>query len=299
MTKRKKQAYYRTTVTAVTGGASGLGRALCTELLRRGSTVYLLDNDEEEAGKTAAELGEMIRSRRKKQDKESGKAQHIEYLHCDVKDRHECGRVLREIYRRSGSLDTFINNAAVNAVGEGLELELQDWEHVMRTALFGTVYCSYHAAKIMQQQGGGRIINIASFAARISHPTTLPYTAAKAAIAALTKAWSAELQPRGIALSLVYAGLIDTPIFSKQKVAGMSRSDYLSLQRGSFLDAGKTARQILDAAARGKSIISIPKRASAGITISGHLPGMHRLIRTKIFKRFVSAREGTTRPPAE
>ncbi|OZI62279.1 SDR family oxidoreductase [Bordetella genomosp. 11] len=180
-------------VAIVTGGGSGLGKAICQALAEDGVRVVVADYDERAAQGVAQALPE-----------KRGDA-----LHLDVGNEEQVRDALRQTAERHGRLDILINNAGVDVTAPLEELRVADWERVVRTNLTGPfLICKYGLAHLNK---GGHIVNIASTAARRAWPNASVYHATKWGLLGLSHALHAELRPKGIKVSAVIAGGMRTP----------------------------------------------------------------------------------------
>lgn len=151
MDKDKKLRIYDGATAIITGGASGIGRALAAELARRGAEVVLADLQEELARDAAAD----IRSR-------GGKASAVE---LDVVDYKAVEKVVRETYLRTGRLDYLFNNAGIFISGGIHQYAIDDWDYILDINVRGVVHGIHAAYPIMVAQGFGHIVNTSSMAA--------------------------------------------------------------------------------------------------------------------------------------
>jgi NAD(P)-dependent dehydrogenase (short-subunit alcohol dehydrogenase family) len=180
----------------VTGAASGIGRAIAERFAAEGARVALLDRDE--AVREAAEaVGGLA-------------------LVADVAVPEDVDRALDEAVAAFGPLDVVVNNAAIIRYGSFMELELEEFDDVMRVNAGGTFLVTQAAVRRMPEDGRPRaVVNLASaegrtVIARSGHPQ-VHYGASKAAIEALTRALAVELAPRAIRVNAVCPGLVATP----------------------------------------------------------------------------------------
>lgn len=184
-------------VAVVTGGARGIGQAVCATLAARGANVVFCDVcPESEAEQTLA----AIRS--------SG----TDGLFCraDVSDRDGVGAMIRTVLERFGRLDILVNNAALNIRKPFLELSPEDVQCVWNVSLWGVFHCSQAAARHMVDQGSGSIIMISSIHADRAFPLSTAYNGAKAAVNHMARTWAAELAPSGVRVNIVEPGWTDT-----------------------------------------------------------------------------------------
>ena len=165
----------------VSGGAGGLGAAICAELARAGATVV------------AADLkGDSL-------------------IKLDVTDDQAVAAALNAVVKRHGRLDILVNNAAIDVTVPIDDLTIAQWDAVMRVNLRAPFVLSKHAARLMKAQGGGHIVNIASTASKRAWPNASAYHASKWGLLGLSHALHAELRPHRIKVSAVVAGGMRTP----------------------------------------------------------------------------------------
>lgn len=181
----------------VTGGASGLGAALCHVLCASGANVAIGDINRDKA-QTVASLLEAA----------AGKTHTIGF---NVGDPIAAERAVDETITRFGKLDVLINNAGTDVTCPIEELDHADWDRVIHTNLYGPFLLSKYAARHMKQNGAGQIVNIASTAAKRTWPNACAYHASKWGLLGLSHALHAELRPHGIKVTAVVAGGMRTP----------------------------------------------------------------------------------------
>lgn len=181
----------------VTGGGSGLGAALCQVLAGAGATVVVSDIRRETAERVAGLL------------REEGATAHA--LDCDVGDPDGARQAIDAAISACGRLDVLINNAGTDITCSIEEMNVTDWDRVIRTNLYGPFLMSKYAAHHMREQKSGAIINIASTAARRAWPNASAYHASKWGVLGLSHALHAELRPLNIKVTAVIAGGMRTP----------------------------------------------------------------------------------------
>lgn len=184
-------------VVLVTGGASGLGEALCRLLAGAGACVTVADLDSEKAGALALAL--------------RAKGQRADAAGLDVGDAAAAERTVEQVVGHWGRLDVLINNAGTDLTLPLTELVPADWLRVIGTNLNGPFFLSRGAATHMMQAGGGHIINVTSTAAKRAWPNASAYHASKWGLLGLSHAMHAELRPHGIKVTAVIAGGMRTP----------------------------------------------------------------------------------------
>ena len=181
----------------ITGGASGLGMALCKTLSGAGANVMIADINPDKARAVA----ESIRNTEAR----------VSTTYCDVGDPAAAENAVDETVRAFGKLDVLINNAGTDITCSIDEISFADWDRVIHTNLYGPFLLSKYAAKHMRHSRGGQIVNIASTAAKRAWPNASAYHASKWGLLGLSHALHAELRPYNIKVTAVVAGGMRTP----------------------------------------------------------------------------------------
>ncbi len=190
-------------VAIVTGGGRGIGRAIALRLAQEGCQVAVADLD----GGTAAQVADEVR--------EQG-VQALP-LQLDVTRKEEVQQMVSQTSDQLGDLRILVNNAGIGAIAPLLETDEETWDALMNVNAKSVLLCSQAAAlQMIEQGGGGRIINNASGAGKIAPGKNMPlgaYAASKHAVVALTKQMGLELSDHGILVNCVCAGIVDTPMW--------------------------------------------------------------------------------------
>jgi NAD(P)-dependent dehydrogenase (short-subunit alcohol dehydrogenase family) len=185
----------------VTGGASGLGAALCRMLAASGANVVIGDLD----------LGKSEAMARGVAENCSDGATRLHALGFDVADPEGAQHAVAAAIERFGTLDVLINNAGTDVTLPMSELTPEQWLRVIGTNLNGPFMMAKYASEEMKRNGAGQIVNIASTAAKRAWPNAAPYHASKWGLLGLSHAMHAELRPHGIKVTAVIAGGMRTP----------------------------------------------------------------------------------------
>ena len=186
----------------VTGGATGIGRAIVLELARQGAHIafnYLDDGDgriEEEAERTAAELRQMEVK--------------VLYRSCDVRDRTLVDSFVEEATNVLGDVHILVNNAGVARDRALWRMEDEEWNEVIETNLTGAFHMIRAVAPIMRSSQYGKIVNVSSVHGIRSEFGLANYAASKAGILGLTRSAALELGPSNINVNAVAPGYIRT-----------------------------------------------------------------------------------------
>ena len=188
-------------VAVITGGNSGIGRAVTVALARAGFDVGITwHRDETRMQSVAEEVADVAPDAR------------FESLHLDLHDLAAASRAVDELADRLEGLDVLVNNAGYGTSKPILEIDLAEWQGVLDVNLTGAFLCSQAAARRWVAAGteGGRIINVTSVHEHIPLEGSGPYTASKHALGGLTKLMALELAPHGITVNAVAPGQIAT-----------------------------------------------------------------------------------------
>lgn len=241
---------YQGAAAIVTGGASGIGRALCEALALRGAEVTIADRQADLAREVADSIG-----------RQGGQATAME---LDVRDVAAMEAVVRETVDRCGRLDYFFNNAGIGIGGEARLYGLDDWNQVLDVNLRGVVHGIHAAYPVMVEQGFGHLVNTASMAGLMPGPMLASYCATKHAVVGLSTSLRIEAEPVGVRVSVLCPGVIRTAIlesggkYGKQLDPDAEARLKRSLERYRPMDAADFAARALDAVARNKAIIIYP-----------------------------------------
>jgi 3-oxoacyl-[acyl-carrier protein] reductase len=177
-------------VAVVTGSGRGLGRAYALALAAEGAQVLVNDLDEE----SALSVVNQIRA---------GGGAAVSCVEA-VGTRSAAVRVVGAALDAFDRLDVMITNAGADRRGPVLDLSDEDWEFTLKTHLFGSIYCSVEAGRVMREQGqGGAIINVTSDAFHMGMGTLAPYCTSKGGIYGLMRALAVELAPLGISVNAI------------------------------------------------------------------------------------------------
>lgn len=227
-------------VALVTGSGrrKGLGEAIARRLAAEGARVVLSDigvpapNMPADRIGTSAELEEVVASIRAEGGEAIGVA-------LDVRDEAQVEAAVARAVATWGRLDILVNNAGIGYLMEPLvDVARERWQAVLEVNLMGAFLCTKHAARQMiLQGGGGRIVNIASVAAKRGSWHLTAYSASKHGLIGLTRSAAVELGAHGITVNAICPNHVTTGLGSVQneyrsKIKGQSVDEYLAEMRG-------------------------------------------------------------------
>lgn len=222
----------------ITGGASGLGRALALRYARDGARVCIGDIDADLGAKVEAEL--------------TATGAEARYVNCDVRRVSDLERVRNLLVADWGGVDIVVNNAGVAAAGRIEETTLTDWEWILDINLLGVVRGCKVFTPLMKEQGSGHLVNIASMAGLMLAPLMASYNVSKAGVIALSETLQQELQPAGIQVHAVCPAFFQTNLTSSMRSAipGIAQNVGKLMER-SRITAENVAEDIHQAVAKG------------------------------------------------
>jgi NAD(P)-dependent dehydrogenase (short-subunit alcohol dehydrogenase family) len=186
-------------VAAVTGGARGIGRAICEAFASLGASVAVVDIDVENARSTAADLA----------DEYDAETLAVE---CDVSEYEDARAMVDAVVDDLGTLDYLVNNAGLGTGKPSfMETEPDDWDTVVGVCYYGTMNCTHAALPHMTERGSGAIVNFASDSYKGNDPGLSVYGGAKAANVSFTSTISKEVGGDGVRVNCLSPGTTRTP----------------------------------------------------------------------------------------
>ncbi|MFJ4538401.1 SDR family oxidoreductase [Streptomyces tibetensis] len=261
----------------VTGAGSGIGRATALAFAEAGARVVAVDRNAEAAARTAEScrlLG----------------APEVWAETVDVSDEQAMEKLADKVTTEYGVVDVLVNNAGIGLSGSFFDTTPEDWKKVLDVNLWGVIHgCRLFGRRMAERGQGGHIVNVASAAAYQPSRALPAYSTSKAAVLMLSECLRAELAGRGIGVTAVCPGIVNTAITSTAHFAGVDALEEKRLQKRAARLYGlrnyppeKVARAILRAVTRNEAVVPVTPEARGARWLSRWAPGaLRRLARMK------------------
>ncbi len=254
----------------ITGAASGIGRATALEFARAGAVLCVCDLP-------SADLPRLER------DLRGAGAPEARALAVDVGSAEQMAAFC-ETACAAGAPDVLVNNAGVGLAGGALATTLEDWRWIVAVNLWGVVHGCHFFAPAMAARGRGQIVNIASAAGFYNSEAMTAYGTTKYAVFGLSEGLRAELAPRGVGVSVVCPGFINTPIVRSMRLRGAAYPESTRPQIERFYaqrnySPERVASAVLHAARANPAVLPVTPEAWALYLMKRAAPGLtHRLL---------------------
>ena len=204
----------------ITGGGSGIGKAIATVFAQQGAQVYVLDMDEKGGGATIQEIVDA-----------GNKAV---FYKCNVADQKNVKNAVGEIVARHGSIDILVNNAGIAHIGQADNTNEEDFDRIVAVNIKGVYNCLHEVIPFMKEKGGA-ILNMASIAALVGIPDRFVYSTAKGAVAAMTLSVARDYIKHNIRCNAISPARVHTPF-----VDGFLAKNYAGKEAEMFEKLSKT-----------------------------------------------------------
>lgn len=261
-------------VVLVTGAASGIGQDLCSLFALRGARLGLIDRDQ-------AKLEAFADTLRRAGVPCAAAA-------ADVRERERLHDGIRQIERALGPVDTLIASAGICRASTVDDLRISHLQEIVQVNFLGTVYAIEAVLPSMLERGRGHIAGISSMAGVRGIPFEPGYSASKAAVAAYLESLRCELRHRGVTVTTIFPGYVQTPLLDE--INGMMGADMSSGKAFSSKDA---AARIFAGLERQRSYVSFPTPLWLSVRLSQLMPPrLYDRVMGRMFSRFTIGRGG-------
>lgn len=228
----------------ITGGASGLGKALVEAFAKLDWSIWIADINPE----AGSALKQQLEAQNSTLD--------IHVSQCDITSEDDFQSLFQSIEQQWGSLDIIINNAGIASSGLLEDTHLPQWTRTIDTNLTGVFLGCYQLEKLLPQNGPGHIVNIASFAGIAQAPGMIAYNVSKAGVIALSESLRIELAHRNIGVTVACPAFFQTNLVdSMQESTDAVKQQVQKWMTASKIDASDVALDIIQGIERNKFLV--------------------------------------------
>jgi len=268
---------FQGSVAIVTGGASGIGRALGEELARRGAAEIVIADLQTALAEETAETIRRAGAR-------------ATVVTTDVRDTDAVERMVENAHRRAGRIDYVFNNAGTGVMGETHLLEKRDWDLTIDVNVRGLVNVIRSTYPRLIAQGYGHLVNTASMAGLMGSPFISVYVGTKHFVVGVSKSMRIEAAHHGVRVSALCPGAVKTPLLTGGSI-GRSIYEMSEARKLAWWDRFRPgnvdvfAKQTLDAVAKNEAVIVLPKHNRIAVTLCRMVPGLEEKIASKLYEK--------------
>ena len=272
-------AFWKNKTVFITGGGSGIGKALGAGLAKRGAKVWLSDINGDAASDAAREIGADTQS-----------------AALDVTDADAVAQQIGEVARQQGRVDAVFNNAGIGVGGDIRDLNLTHFDRSIDVNIRGVIHGVMAAFPYMKTQGSGIIVNTASAAGLLGLPLMAPYSMSKFAVVGLSNSLRFEAAEHGVQVNALCPTAIETPLLETEisrELGAIWRPDirsYLTRIGGPPYPVDKFVDYALRQIEKDRGIIVAPMGARLRIAIGRFFPGIVRNLTRNAYREELSAR---------
>ncbi len=242
-------------VALVTGGGRGIGREAALALASAGADVAV-------AARSANELADAVAAIR-------ATGRRAEAFVCDVTERAQVEVVFAQVKSALGEPLILVNNAGIAGSAKLTDTTDEMWDGMLRVNATGAFYCTRTVLPLMLQAKWGRIINVASIAAKVGAPYIAAYAASKHALLGLTRAVAAEVVTRGITVNAICPGYVDTGMTDASTVNISARTGRSEQDARKILEGFSPQSRLMTTGEVAALITFLCSQAARGITGQG------------------------------
>lgn len=251
MNKQKQTSFFSDKKVLITGAGSGIGKATALQLAERGAILILSDLNRDSLQQTADEARRLG-------------ASEVDTHIVDVSDWDDMQAMAGKVRKKHGALDILVNNAGVGMAGDFLSTTVEDWQWVLGINVMGVVHGCKLFAPDMVANGQGHIVNLASAAGYYAAPDMTAYSASKHAVLGLSEALRAEMAEKGVGVSAICPGVINTGIVASSRMRGateQSQEKLVNFYRKRNYGPERVADAILGAIQHNRAVVPVSPEA--------------------------------------
>ncbi len=231
----------------ITGAGAGIGKAVAMRFAQEGARIVVSDI-QDEAGERVADS---IRT--------AGGIAH--FVHADVSREADVKRLVAAAAEKLGGLNIAVNNAGIELIKPMADLTEEEWDRVMSVNVKGVFFGCKHAAPVIEQSGGGTIINMASAAGLTGQALLSVYCASKGAVVLFTKALAQEYKGRGLRFNAICPMLVETELGQRfldryERTYGVPIGEVLRMRQGRLATVDEVAAAALFLASEDASFVN-------------------------------------------
>ena len=259
------RSFYKGRVALISGGSRGLGLEIARKICAQGGKVALLARDTAELDRAKTDLDRF--------------GSEVLTIQCDLVESAQIQSAVQQTLQRFGKIDILINNAGIIQVGPLAHMQLKDFDRAMRVHFWAPYILQFLIVPHMRAKDGGRIVNISSIGGRVAVPHMAPYSASKFALTGFSDAIRAELARDKIYVTTVTPGMMRTESHIHATFKGDHAAEYRWFDWSrkipfASISMERAARKIVNACARGKSVLVIPLSAHFIIAANALFPNL-------------------------
>lgn len=247
-------------VAVITGASRGIGRQIALAAARRGARLGLIARSKNELETVLTEAG--------------GRGA---VATADIGERDEVEAAITALADELGPIDILVNNAGVGSWSAVADTDVEVYERLMRLNYLGTVYATKAVLPSMLERGRGHIVNVGSIAGRIGAPFEAAYSASKFAVSGFTECLAVEVHSRGVGVSMVNPGPVQTDFFDARGVPYARKTP-------KPVPASDVANAVIAAVEKDRLEQFVPGYLRGANTARHLLPGVYRWGTAKAFK---------------
>ncbi|MFA5906648.1 MAG: SDR family oxidoreductase [Desulfobacula sp.] len=262
--------FFQDKVAVVTGGASGIGLAVCRELAGHGARIAMLDMDEEALSRISKEF--------------SAKKIPVLGIACNVTDEESCKAAMDKVLAGFGQIDILFNNAGITQRGVFEKTETSVFRKVMEVNFFGSLYCTKAALPALIRTKGVIIVNesVAGVAPLLGRTG---YSASKHALHGMFTSLRCELRHKGVHVMIVCPGFIRTNLQTRALGCDGRIATREQTKVGKEDTPENVARQIIKGIEKKKAILVLTFMGKLGYLVSRLFPVLYEHLMTRQFKK--------------